>query len=185
MHMRMKPRAGTPAQRVGAHVMWHLQAAGGSFPSLGRLRSSLGSRPPSPVRPPHDWRSETPPSSRASPRPGHPFGVTVDSDHVFISKSAGDVFVPRLNSEGERVFAYDPRGSLVRTTSIATIPNSDMGLFSLGLDRNSKPTHRLYVADMNERILRLGLNQNPSPPDVFAQVRSTAERWGLADVDVG
>src|SRR5882762_4472512 len=49
------------------------------------------------------------------PAPGHPFGVAVDRNRVYISTSAGDFFTDpakggHLNSEGERVFAYDKNG---------------------------------------------------------------------------
>lgn len=108
------------------------------------------------------------------PAPGHPFGVAVDKARIYISTSAGDFFASpatggHLNSDGERVFAYDKSGNLVRTTSIATMPNSDMGLFGLALDGNPTPTHQLYIADMNGRILRLGLDRDASAPEVFAQ----------------
>jgi hypothetical protein len=108
------------------------------------------------------------------PAPGHPFGVAVDKDRIYISTSAGDFFASpatggHLNSDGERVFAYDKRGNLVSTTSIATMPNADMGLFGLALDGNPTPTHHLYIADMNGRILRLGLARDATAPEVFAQ----------------
>src|ERR1700716_4625589 len=108
------------------------------------------------------------------PAPGHPFGVAVDKNRVYVSTSAGDFFASpttggHLNSAGERVFAYDKAGHLVKTTSIATMPNSDMGLFGLALDGNPTPTHKLYVADMNGRILRLGLNGEDAAPELFAQ----------------
>ena len=108
------------------------------------------------------------------PAPGHPFGVAVDRNRVYISTSAGDFFAGpnggHLNSDGERVFAYDRRGNLAGTTSIATGVNSDMGLFGLALDGNPKPNHHLYVADMNGRILRLDLSKHPAAPEVFSQV---------------
>ncbi len=55
------------------------------------------------------------------PTPGHPFGVAVDKNRVYISTSAGDFFASpftggHLNSDGERVFAYDMKGNLVKTT---------------------------------------------------------------------
>src|ERR1700737_1689180 len=92
------------------------------------------------------------------PAPGHPFGVAVDRNRIYISTSAGDFFTNpatggHLNSEGERVFAYDKKGNLGRTTTIATMPNSNMGLFGLALDGNQSPNHQLYIADMNGRIL--------------------------------
>ena len=108
------------------------------------------------------------------PAPGHPFGVAVDKDRIYISTSAGDFFASpttggHLNSDGERVFAYDKGGNLVSTTSITTRPNADMGLFGLALDGNPTPTHQLYVADMNGRILRLGLGHDAATPALFAQ----------------
>jgi hypothetical protein len=108
------------------------------------------------------------------PFPGHPFGVAVDHARIYISTSRGDFFASpqtggQLNSDGERVFAYDLAGKLVNTTSIATMPNSDMGLFGLALDGNPTPTHKLYVADMNGRILRLALDGDAPAPELFVQ----------------
>jgi sugar lactone lactonase YvrE len=108
------------------------------------------------------------------PAPGHPFGIAVDKNRIYISTSAGDFFADpanggHLNSDGERVFAYDEKGNLVTTTSITTMPNSNMGLFGLALDGNAKPDHHLYVADMNGRILRLALDQPNAAPELFAQ----------------
>jgi sugar lactone lactonase YvrE len=109
------------------------------------------------------------------PAPGHPFGIAVDKDRVYISTSAGDFFADPANgghhnSAGERVFTYDKGGNLVRTTIVTTMPNSDMGLFGLALDGNPKHSHQLYVADMNGRILRLALGQPNATPELFAQV---------------
>ena len=106
----------------------------------------------------------------SAPAPGHPFGVAVDDDRVYVSTSAGDFFAPHLNSDDERVFTYDGDGTLIGTTVIDTATNSDMGLFGLALDGNPKPTHKLYVADMNGRILRLDLGQHPVAPEVFSHV---------------
>src|SRR5437899_971203 len=108
------------------------------------------------------------------PAPGHPFGVAVDTNRVYISTSAGDFFADpftggHLNSDGERVFAYDNHGRLVTTTSIATMPNSNMGLFGLALDGNPMSNRQLYIADMNGRILRLSLGQTNAAPVLFAQ----------------
>ena len=109
------------------------------------------------------------------PYPGHPFGVAVDHGRTYISTSRGDFFASpntggQLNSDGERVFAYDPAGRLVNTTVIPTMPKADMGLFGLALDGNPTPTHKLYVADMNGRILRLSLDRDAAAPELFAQV---------------
>ena len=51
--------------------------------------------------------------------------------------------------------------------------NSDMGLFGLALDGNTGTNHKLYVADMNGRILRLDLGKHPAAPEVFSQVPAT------------
>jgi len=105
-----------------------------------------------------------------SPTPGHLFGVAVDRNRIYVSTSAGDFFADPThgghpNSAGERLFAYDMKGNLVSTTSIATMPNATMGLFGLALDG----AHQLYIADMNGRILRMGLGRHSSAPQLFAQ----------------
>jgi sugar lactone lactonase YvrE len=110
----------------------------------------------------------------SAPAPGHLFGVAVDRGRIYVSTSAGDFFADPAhgghpNSDGERVFAYDMSGRLVNTTSIATMPNATMGLFGLALDGNPTPTHQLYVADMNGRILRMGLDHDAAAPQLFAQ----------------
>ena len=109
-----------------------------------------------------------------APAPGHLFGVAVDEQRIYVSTSAGDFFADpanggHLNSAGERVFAYDKGGNLVSTTSIATMPNSNMGLFGLALDGNRGPNHQLYVADMNGRILRLAIGRENATPQLFSQ----------------
>ena len=113
----------------------------------------------------------------SAPAPGHPFGIAVDDNRVYVSTSAGDFFAGHQNSDDERVFAYDESGNLVSTTVIDTADDSDMGLFGLALDGNSGTNHKLYVADMNGRILRLDLGKHPAAPEVFSQV---PESTGLA-----
>jgi hypothetical protein len=111
----------------------------------------------------------------SAPAPGHPFGVAVDDSRVYVSTSAGDFFADpanggHRNSDGERVFTYDLNGRLVDTTTIETMPEATMGLFGMALDGNPGPRHSLYVADMNGRILRVGLGQHATAPEVFSQV---------------
>ncbi len=113
----------------------------------------------------------------SAPYPGHPFGIAVDGDRVYVSTSAGDFFAGHQNSDDERVFTYDDAGRLVGTTVIDTAENSDMGLFGLALDGNTGKDHKLYVADMNGRILRLDLTKHPAAPEVFSRV---PEDTGLA-----
>src|SRR3982074_2227316 len=50
------------------------------------------------------------------PFPGHPFGIAVDTDRVYVSTSRGDFFASQTNSAGERVFTFDKRGHLLHTT---------------------------------------------------------------------
>lgn len=109
-----------------------------------------------------------------APAPGHLFGVAVDRGRIYVSTSAGDFFADPANgghpnSDGERIFVYDMSGNLLSTTSIATMPNATMGLFGLAFDGNPTPTHQLYIADMNGRILRMGLGHDASAPRLFAQ----------------
>jgi hypothetical protein len=111
----------------------------------------------------------------SAPAPGHPFGIAVGDGQVYVSTSAGDFFADpfnggHLNSDNERVFTYGEDGSLVGTTVIDTADNSDMGLFGLALDGNPGPKHQLFVADMNGRILTLGLGAHAGAPKVFSQV---------------
>jgi sugar lactone lactonase YvrE len=111
----------------------------------------------------------------SAPAPGHPFGVAVGGRRVYVSTSAGDFFADpehggHQNSDDERIFTYDESGTLVDTTVIDTADNSDMGLFGLALDGNPGTRHQLYVADMNGRILTVGLGANAGPPKVFSQV---------------
>jgi sugar lactone lactonase YvrE len=118
----------------------------------------------------------------SAPAPGHPFGIAVGDGNVYVSTSAGDFFADpanggHLNSDNERVFTYDEDGTLVRSTVIDTADNSNMGLFGLALDGNPGPRHQLYVADMNGRILTVGLGAHPAAPKVFSQVPTST---GLA-----
>jgi sugar lactone lactonase YvrE len=103
-----------------------------------------------------------------TPFPGHPFGIAVDSERVYVSTSRGDFFAGQQNSAGERVFAFDKRGHLLDTTSVETMPNATMGLWGVALDGNRGRNHKLYVADMNGRVLTLDIGQKDSTPRVFA-----------------
>ncbi|MBI2762574.1 MAG: hypothetical protein HYX54_02290 [Chloroflexi bacterium] len=114
----------------------------------------------------------------SAPAPGHPFGIAVDGDRVYVSTSAGDFFAPNLNNSDERVFAFNDGGRLMQTTVIDTAANSDMGLFGLALDGNTGPDHKLYVADMNGRILRLDTGQHPGAPELFSHVPAPLSNGG-------
>ena len=99
------------------------------------------------------------------PYPGHAFGIAVDTNRIYVSTSRGDFFANQTNSDGERVFAFDKAGKLVDTTSIATMPDATMGLWGVALDGNHGKDHNLYVADMNGRILRMGLGAHAGAAD--------------------
>src|SRR5437763_11592400 len=91
------------------------------------------------------------------PGPGHPFGIAVGDNRVYVSTSAGDFFADpanggHRNNDDERIFTYDESGNLVDTTVIDTMDGATMGLFGLALDGNPGPKHQLFVADMNGRI---------------------------------
>jgi hypothetical protein len=116
------------------------------------------------------------------PAPGHPFGIAVGNGRIYVSTSAGDFFADpanggHRNSDDERVFTYDQDGVLLRTTVIDTMDDATMGLFGIALDGNPGPRHSLYVADMNGRILKVGLGAHPAAPTVFSQVPASS---GLA-----
>jgi len=112
------------------------------------------------------------------PAPGHPFGIVVDGDRVFVDTSAGDFFSDPANgghmhSDGEAVFSYDTAGTLLSTTTIATMKDATMGLFGIAADGNTGADHRLYVSDMNGRILRLDPSAPDAAPELFS--RTTIE----------
>ena len=122
------------------------------------------------------------------PAPGHPFGIAVEGDRVYVSTSAGDFFADpenggHKNSDDERIFTYDDDGNLLDTTIIDTMDEATMGLFGIALDGNPKPRHKLYVADMNGFIWRVDLSQHPAAPELFSQVPADtglAGDWMLA-----
>jgi sugar lactone lactonase YvrE len=114
----------------------------------------------------------------SAPSPGHPFGIAVGNGRVYVSTSAGDFFAPNLNNLDERVFTYSEGGALIGTAVIDTAANSDMGLFGLALDGNRGASHKLYVADMNGRILTLDLGGHASNPELFSQVPSPFREEG-------
>src|SRR5437899_4365734 len=89
----------------------------------------------------------------SAPFPGHLFGIAVDHSRIYVSTSRGDFFASpptggQLNSDGERVFAYDKAGHLVNTTYIATIPNADTGLCGLPLPATPTPPPHPQLAHM-------------------------------------
>jgi hypothetical protein len=122
------------------------------------------------------------------PYPGHPFGIAVGNGRAYVSTSAGDFFADpanggHRNSDGERVFTYDLDGNLLDTVSIATMPDATMGLWGVALDGNPGPSHALYVADMNGRILRVPLGTGAGAPTVFSSVPADsglAGNWQLS-----
>ena len=102
------------------------------------------------------------------PFPGHPFGIAVDDDKIYIDTSRGDFFASQTNSAGERLFVLNERGDILQTVAIPTMPNATMGLWGLALDGNHGRDHRAYVADMNGRILRVNISEARPTFDVFS-----------------
>lgn len=98
------------------------------------------------------------------PDPGHPLGIAVHGGRVFVATSAG-LPPAQFNTSGERVFVYTSTGKLVSSTRVDTGPVSNMGLYGLAVDGR----RRLYVVDMNGRVLRSRLGPNPGALDVWAQ----------------
>ena len=103
-----------------------------------------------------------------APFPGHPFGVAVDGDRIYVDTSRGDFFAQQTNSAGERIFALDAHGTLLETISVPTMTDATMGLWGMALDGNQGHAHKLYVADMNGRILRVDIGQRNPTFDVFS-----------------
>jgi sugar lactone lactonase YvrE len=103
-----------------------------------------------------------------APFPGHPFGVAVDTDRVYVDSSRGDFFASQTNSAGERIFAYDKGGSLQETVIIPTMPDATMGLWGIALDGNHGRGHKAFVADMNGRVLRVDIGRRTPTFDVFS-----------------
>jgi sugar lactone lactonase YvrE len=102
------------------------------------------------------------------PFPGHPVGIAVDRDRVYVDTSRGDFFASQTNSAGERLFTFDRRGALLQTTTIPTMPDATMGLWGLALDGNEGSASRLFVADMNGRILRVDISRRQPTIEVFS-----------------
>ena len=100
----------------------------------------------------------------SAPAPGHPFGIAVDEDVASTSRRA-----PATSSRVTRTPTTSASSPTTRTAGWSTRrsstrpTNSDMGLFGLALDGNQGTNHKLYVADMNGRILRLDAGQPTRP----------------------
>jgi hypothetical protein len=102
------------------------------------------------------------------PFPGHPFGIAVDDDKIYVDSSRGDFFASQTNSAGERLFVLNKHGHILQTVTIPTMPEATMGLWGIALDGNHGRDHRAYVADMNARILRVNIGQARPTFDVFS-----------------
>ncbi len=170
MHVQRNERSRSRHERIVRRRMLGLGIAGRFVVVLSAIALGPGINPALAASPTTRQAIDQVSVFASPPAPGHPFGIAVDGERVYVSTSAGDFFAGHTNSDGERVFTYDQDGKLIATTIIPTIANSDMGLFGLALDGNPKPDHKLYVADMNGRILRLDLSQHPAAPEVFSQV---------------
>jgi sugar lactone lactonase YvrE len=102
------------------------------------------------------------------PFPGHPFGIAVDDDKIYVDTSRGDFFASQTNSAGERLFVLNKNGHILQTATIPTMPDATMGLWGIALDGNHGRDHRAYVGDMNGRILRMNIGEERPTFDVFS-----------------
>ncbi|MDX6199044.1 MAG: hypothetical protein QOJ79_2195 [Actinomycetota bacterium] len=95
--------------------------------------------------------------------PGHPFGLLATEDAVYVATSKGSPFRPG----GEEVVLRYPTagGSPTARATVMTMPT--MGLHDMAADGNG----RVYVVDMNSRILRFTPTRNGlGTPEVYAAV---------------
>jgi sugar lactone lactonase YvrE len=102
------------------------------------------------------------------PFPGHPFGIAVDRDRIYVDTSRGDFFAQQTNSAGERIFVLNAHGNILETITVPTMPDATMGLWGLALDGNRGREHNLFAADMNGRILRVHIGQERPTFEVFS-----------------
>ena len=100
----------------------------------------------------------------AVPAPGSPWGVAIDGDTVFVSTAA----VMDHPTEDWRIFAFGRLTGKEAKTRTVTVPRlravSAMGLGGAAFDASG----RLYVIDMNGRVLRVDLRKKRS--EVYATV---------------
>lgn len=108
------------------------------------------------------------------PTPGHPFGVLATENAVYVATSAGSPFDP--NTRPETIFRYDPEGGRP-TASVAVPTMPQMGLHDIAEDGDG----RIYVVDMNSRILRFTPTETGlSEPAVYASVPEPYATLGWA-----
>jgi sugar lactone lactonase YvrE len=92
------------------------------------------------------------------PAPGYPVGVAVHEGITYVSTSSG---LPNHPGDGtERVFAFTPNGTLTEELVVETTPGATMGLWDMAVDSHDDG-YRLYVVDMNGRVLRSQLGPAP------------------------
>ena len=110
------------------------------------------------------------------PAPGHPFGVLATDNAVYVATSAG-AMPGNVNTTGaEAVFRYGPRGGSAEATVRVPTPPT-MGLYDVADDAQG----RIYVVDMNSRILRFTPTaRGLSGPEVYATVPEPFATLGWA-----
>src|SRR5581483_362375 len=82
------------------------------------------------------------------PSPGHPFGVLPTKSGVYVMTSDGQPF--RQSSGTESIFRYALSGGAPIGVTRVAVMSKTMGLFDAAEDSSG----RIYVVDMNGRILR-------------------------------
>lgn len=95
---------------------------------------------------------------------------------VYVATSAGNPF--HWNSDGERLFTYASDGRLRSSLRIDTMMNpSNMGLYTMAFDGE----HRLYVDDMNSRVLRYRLDKGGLPIDAMKEYATIPPPYSYGD----
>ncbi|HLF16600.1 MAG TPA: hypothetical protein VI796_04115 [Candidatus Thermoplasmatota archaeon] len=103
-----------------------------------------------------------------APAPGFLYGIAVHDGKVYVSTSVGyPGHTP--NNDGERIFSFDADGTLNATLAIPTTPASNMGLADLAFD-NASAGARLYIVDMNGRVLRANVSPDLSAAETYASI---------------
>ena len=108
------------------------------------------------------------------PSPGHPFGVLATKSGVYVTTSSGDPFMPSTGDDA--IFRYAASGGKpIDVTHVKTSPT--MGLYTAAEDSAG----RLYVVDMNGRILRYTPSANGlTHREVYATNPYAALGWPVS-----
>src|SRR5690242_9648421 len=90
-------------KRIGVPRRRPWSAAGRLFLALAALASITGLTPAQAHRAGGQAEIGDTTVFASVPAPGHPFGIAVDKDRVYVSTADGDFYASHLNSHGEAV----------------------------------------------------------------------------------